>query len=191
MLNWPSNVFHLGWRVIVRHRQHTIATMCFGSYFAAFYGGGGMKKIPETVVAVLWLAIATRRRTRGQARYATVHPGSAIDAARTDLNPDTPQPIPSAPLQRPFERSRVVHTATTNSGARTTPRLDQRPRRAPSTSPKHALRHTSEDLKLATTQSPATPRRAPQPRSIRRAGYGGGSGGPGPLAEQLNVDTRN
>jgi len=50
--------------------KHTIATMCFGSYFAAFYRGSSKKKIPETVVAVLWPAIATRRRTRGQARYA-------------------------------------------------------------------------------------------------------------------------
>jgi len=50
--------------------KHTIATMCFGSYFAAFYRGNSKKKIPETVVAVLWPAIATRRRTRGQARYA-------------------------------------------------------------------------------------------------------------------------
>jgi hypothetical protein len=50
--------------------KHTIATMCFGSYFAAFYRGNSKKKIPETVVAVLWPAIATGRRTRGQARYA-------------------------------------------------------------------------------------------------------------------------
>ena len=50
--------------------KHTIATMCFGTYFAAFYRGNSKKKIPETVVAVLWPAIVTRRRTRGQARYA-------------------------------------------------------------------------------------------------------------------------
>lgn len=50
--------------------KHTIATMCFGSYFAAFYRGDRRKKIPEAVVAVLWPAIATRRRTRGQARSA-------------------------------------------------------------------------------------------------------------------------
>jgi hypothetical protein len=50
--------------------KHTIATMCFGSYFAAFYRGNSKKKIPERVVAVLWPAIATRRRPRGQARYA-------------------------------------------------------------------------------------------------------------------------
>ena len=29
--------------------KHTIATMCFGSYFAAFYRGDSRKKIPETV----------------------------------------------------------------------------------------------------------------------------------------------
>jgi AcrR family transcriptional regulator len=46
--------------------KHTIATMCFGSYFAAFYRGNSKKKIPETVVAVLWPAIATRRRTAGK-----------------------------------------------------------------------------------------------------------------------------
>jgi len=50
--------------------KHTIATMCFGSYFAAFYRGDSKKKIPETVVAVLWPAIATKRRTRRQAPYA-------------------------------------------------------------------------------------------------------------------------
>jgi len=46
--------------------KHTIATRCFGSYFAAFYRGNSKKKIPEAVVAVLWPAIATKRRTRGQ-----------------------------------------------------------------------------------------------------------------------------
>jgi AcrR family transcriptional regulator len=50
--------------------KHTIATMCFGSYFAAFYRGESEKRIPENVVAVLWPAIATGRRTRGQARNA-------------------------------------------------------------------------------------------------------------------------
>ena len=45
--------------------KHTIASMCFGSYFAAFYRGDTKKKIPEAVVAVLWPAIATRPRTRG------------------------------------------------------------------------------------------------------------------------------
>src|SRR3954471_18970702 len=43
--------------------KHTIATMCFGSYFAAFYRGRSKKKIPESVVAVLWPAIASQRRT--------------------------------------------------------------------------------------------------------------------------------
>jgi len=38
---------------------HTIATMCFGSYFAAFYRGDPREEIPEKVVAVLWSAIAT------------------------------------------------------------------------------------------------------------------------------------
>jgi AcrR family transcriptional regulator len=50
--------------------KHTIATLCFGSYFAAFYRGDTKKKIPETVVAVLWPAIIPRRRPRGQARHA-------------------------------------------------------------------------------------------------------------------------
>ena len=36
----------------------TIATMCFGSYFAAFYRGEDSKQIPEQVVAVLWPGIA-------------------------------------------------------------------------------------------------------------------------------------
>jgi AcrR family transcriptional regulator len=44
--------------------RHTVATMCFGSYFAAFYRGDSKKTIPATVIAVLWPAIATRRRTR-------------------------------------------------------------------------------------------------------------------------------
>jgi AcrR family transcriptional regulator len=38
--------------------RHTIATMCFGSYFGAFYRGDGKEKIPESVVAVVWPAIA-------------------------------------------------------------------------------------------------------------------------------------
>src|ERR1700754_2386322 len=49
--------------------KHTVATMCFGSYFAAFYRGESAKKIPEAVVATLWPAIArttaTKRRTSG------------------------------------------------------------------------------------------------------------------------------
>ncbi|MEV4145634.1 TetR/AcrR family transcriptional regulator [Amycolatopsis sp. NPDC049691] len=40
--------------------KHTIATMCFGSYFAAFYRGDGRDEIPEAVVSVLWPAIAAR-----------------------------------------------------------------------------------------------------------------------------------
>jgi AcrR family transcriptional regulator len=36
----------------------TIATMCFGSYFAAFYRGEDSKQVPEQVVAVLWPGIA-------------------------------------------------------------------------------------------------------------------------------------
>jgi AcrR family transcriptional regulator len=46
--------------------KHTIATMCFGSYFAAFYRGEAKTEIPEAVVAVLWPALekkpAPRRR---------------------------------------------------------------------------------------------------------------------------------
>ena len=37
---------------------HTIATMCFGSYFAAFYRGDPKEDIPQDVVAVLWPGIA-------------------------------------------------------------------------------------------------------------------------------------
>lgn len=37
--------------------RHTIATMCFGSYFAAFYRGEATKDIPESVVSVLWPGI--------------------------------------------------------------------------------------------------------------------------------------
>jgi len=37
---------------------HTIATMCFGSYFGAFYRGDRREEIPERVVAVLWPLIA-------------------------------------------------------------------------------------------------------------------------------------
>jgi AcrR family transcriptional regulator len=39
--------------------KHTIASMCFGSYFGAFYRGDRRKEIPERVVAVVWPAIAT------------------------------------------------------------------------------------------------------------------------------------
>ena len=38
--------------------RHTIATMCFGSYFGAFYRGDRREEIPENVVAVLWPVIA-------------------------------------------------------------------------------------------------------------------------------------
>jgi AcrR family transcriptional regulator len=38
--------------------KHTIATMGFGSYFAAFYRGEPKEEIPERVVAVLWPALA-------------------------------------------------------------------------------------------------------------------------------------
>jgi len=37
---------------------HTIATMCFGAYFAAFYRGEDREDIPKHVVAVLWPGIA-------------------------------------------------------------------------------------------------------------------------------------
>ncbi|MEV7039662.1 TetR/AcrR family transcriptional regulator [Amycolatopsis sp. NPDC051061] len=39
--------------------KHTIATMCFGSYYGAFYRGESGDEIPEAVVSVLWPAIAT------------------------------------------------------------------------------------------------------------------------------------
>ena len=38
--------------------KHTIASMCFGSYFGAFYRGDHREQIPDDVVAVLWPAIA-------------------------------------------------------------------------------------------------------------------------------------
>ena len=39
--------------------KRTIATMCFGSYFGAFYRGDRREEIAENVVAVLWPVIAT------------------------------------------------------------------------------------------------------------------------------------
>lgn len=39
--------------------KRTLATMCFGSYFGAFYRGDRRETIPESVVAVVWPAIAT------------------------------------------------------------------------------------------------------------------------------------
>ena len=39
--------------------KHTIATMCFGSYFGAFYRGDRRETIPEAVVDVMWPTIAT------------------------------------------------------------------------------------------------------------------------------------
>jgi hypothetical protein len=50
--------------------KRTIATMCFGSYFAAFYRGSSRKKIPDNVVAVLWPAISAGRRARRPTRHA-------------------------------------------------------------------------------------------------------------------------
>jgi AcrR family transcriptional regulator len=44
--------------------KHTIATMCFGSYFAAFYRGEPKDGIPEAVVSVLWPAIAAKKAPR-------------------------------------------------------------------------------------------------------------------------------
>lgn len=38
---------------------HTIATMCFGAYFGAFYRGDAREQIPQDVVAVVWPAITT------------------------------------------------------------------------------------------------------------------------------------
>jgi AcrR family transcriptional regulator len=37
--------------------KHTIATLCFGSYHAAFYRGENTENLAEAVVAVLWPAI--------------------------------------------------------------------------------------------------------------------------------------
>ncbi len=39
--------------------KHTIATLCFGSYFAAFHRGDDKDGVPAAVVAVLWPSIAT------------------------------------------------------------------------------------------------------------------------------------
>lgn len=39
--------------------RRTIAAMCFGGYFSAFYRGESRADIPEAVVAVLWPAIAS------------------------------------------------------------------------------------------------------------------------------------
>lgn len=44
--------------------RHTIATLCFGSYFAAFYRGESREDIPEAVVSVLWPAIAATEPAR-------------------------------------------------------------------------------------------------------------------------------
>jgi AcrR family transcriptional regulator len=52
--------------------KHTIATMCFGSYFAAFCRGESTKEVPEAVVAAVWPAIT--KRTAGARRRA---PGAA------------------------------------------------------------------------------------------------------------------
>jgi AcrR family transcriptional regulator len=41
--------------------RRTIATLCFGSYFAAFYRGDPREDIPAAVVAALWPAIAPPR----------------------------------------------------------------------------------------------------------------------------------
>ncbi|MCV7379178.1 TetR/AcrR family transcriptional regulator [Mycobacterium alsense] len=43
----------------------TIATMCFGSYLAAFYRGDAPTEIPDRVVAVLWPALAAKPARRG------------------------------------------------------------------------------------------------------------------------------
>ena len=48
--------------------KHTIATLCFGSYFAAFYRGESRDDIPEAVVSVLWPAISVRKAPRKRAR---------------------------------------------------------------------------------------------------------------------------
>jgi AcrR family transcriptional regulator len=41
--------------------RHTIATVCFGGYFAAFYRGESPADLPTRVVDVLWPAIAALR----------------------------------------------------------------------------------------------------------------------------------
>ena len=38
--------------------NHTIATLCFGSYFGAFYRGDHRDSIPEDVVSLIWPVIA-------------------------------------------------------------------------------------------------------------------------------------
>ena len=53
----------------------TIATMCFGSYFAAFYRDEPRKEIPEQVVAVLWPGIV--------AKAATTRRRSSVQSGRT------------------------------------------------------------------------------------------------------------
>jgi AcrR family transcriptional regulator len=53
--------------------KHTIATLCFGSYHAAFYRGESMEEIPEAVVDVLWPGSAkttSTRRATGTAKRA-------------------------------------------------------------------------------------------------------------------------
>ena len=51
--------------------KHTVATLCFGSYFAAFYRGEDRDGIPEAVVAVLWPAVARQTPTTGRRAPAT------------------------------------------------------------------------------------------------------------------------
>jgi AcrR family transcriptional regulator len=48
--------------------RHTIATMCFGSYFAAFYRDESRDDIPEAVVSVLWPAISVKKAPRKRGR---------------------------------------------------------------------------------------------------------------------------
>jgi AcrR family transcriptional regulator len=53
--------------------KHTIATLCFGSFHAAFYRGESTEEIPEAVVDVLWPSIAkttSSRRTTGTDKRA-------------------------------------------------------------------------------------------------------------------------
>lgn len=44
--------------------KHTIATMCFGSYLAAFYREETETDLPEAVVSTLWPALVNKRATR-------------------------------------------------------------------------------------------------------------------------------
>lgn len=44
--------------------RHAVATMCFGSYFAAFYRGDSTDGLAESVVDVLWPGIEKKQQAR-------------------------------------------------------------------------------------------------------------------------------